>query len=115
MNFSTKGLTKFKIRLHDGRNTVRFIAIIRLNSDGMHNLWLKWNDFHGEEMHRDRTGITPCEDDDPCRNVNAGNISLMALIVPIQRKSAWSGTFTLHSVAAGVLARPTTTGKTAEA
>eukprot|EP00441_Pelagodinium_beii_P043368 CAMPEP_0197651520 /NCGR_PEP_ID=MMETSP1338-20131121/32938_1 /TAXON_ID=43686 ORGANISM="Pelagodinium beii, Strain RCC1491" /NCGR_SAMPLE_ID=MMETSP1338 /ASSEMBLY_ACC=CAM_ASM_000754 /LENGTH=287 /DNA_ID=CAMNT_0043226181 /DNA_START=55 /DNA_END=918 /DNA_ORIENTATION=+ len=108
MHFTTSGLTQFKIRIQDdaaGMMT-RFIAAIGVDGDGLHTLWLKWSDFHGEKM--ERAGIDPCTLEDSCGGVAPEAISALGLLLPIPDNETWSGSFTLHSLTADILARATT-------
>ena len=66
MHFFNTKVSHFKIRLND-RQDVRFIAAVKVDNDGEHNLWLKWSDFHGEEIMM--RGIRPCSESSDCRSI----------------------------------------------
>jgi len=106
MQFATRGLTDFKVRLQDDKPYTRFIAAVTVSRDGEHTLWLTWADFHGEEMGR--ASIKPCTEEEPCGVVAAENISALALLVPIpEDNETWSASFTLHALTADILTSAT--------
>ena len=104
MAFSSSKVQHFKVRLADDRADARFIAAVKVNGDGEHNLWLKWSDFHGEELMM--RGIKPCSDTAPCRNINHGNINSVAILIPMRQDQAYEeSTFTVKKVTLDLLAR----------
>mmetsp|Transcript_74058 Transcript_74058/g.90905 ORF Transcript_74058/g.90905 Transcript_74058/m.90905 type:complete len:274 (+) Transcript_74058:43-864(+) len=103
MHFSSSKLQHFKVRLSDDRADARFIAAVKANGDGEHNLWLKWSDFHGEELMMG--GIRPCTENAPCRNINHGSITSVAILIPMIQDQAYvESKFTIQSVTLDVLA-----------
>ncbi|CAJ1407017.1 unnamed protein product, partial [Effrenium voratum] len=81
MHFFNTKVSHFKVRLNDARQDVRFIAAVKVDNDGEHNLWLKWSDFHGEELMMG--GIKPCSETSECRTIRPGSISSIAVLLPI--------------------------------
>lgn len=103
MTFSNSQIQHFKVRLSDDRTDARFIAAVKVNGDGEHNLWLKWSDFHGEELMMG--GIRPCTENSPCRSVNHGAIKSVAILIPMIQDEAYADSkFTIHRVTLDVLA-----------
>lgn len=46
-----------------------------------HARWLKWSDFHGEQIMM--RGIRPCAESAECRNVQPSSIDQIAILLPI--------------------------------
>ena len=103
MAFSNSKLQHFKVRLSDDRTDVRFIAAVKVNNDGDHNLWLKWSDFHGEELMMG--GIRPCAEDAQCRSINHQSISSVAILIPMVQDGAYDASkLTIQTMTLDVLA-----------
>lgn len=111
MAFANSKLQHFKVRLSDDHADVRFIAAVKANSDGEHILWLKWSDFHGEELMQG--GIKPCTEEAPCRNISHGSITSIAILIPMEQDEAYvASKFTIHNLTLDVLASGSGTGST---
>jgi len=100
--FSNTKVRHFKVRLNDTRQDARFIAAVRVLSDGPHNLWLKWSDFHGEELVMQ--GIRPCAETATCFTITPSSISHIAILLPIEDAEA-PAKFTVERMTLDVLAR----------
>ncbi|CAK9068392.1 unnamed protein product [Durusdinium trenchii] len=102
MAFSNSKVSHFKVRLSDSRQEVRFIAAVKVNNDGPHNLWLKWSDFHGEELMM--RGLRPCEETSACRNIMPATLSSIAVLLPISSEEA-PAKFTIQRLTLDILQR----------